>query len=84
MHHVYILLCGDGTLYCGYAKDIEQRLKLHLAGKGARYTRGRSPLTLVYSETFTEKGLALKREYQIKQLSKSAKLTLIRTRKLAD
>ena len=68
---VYILRCGDDTLYTGITDD------MHSEGKGAKYTRGRGPLTLVYSEEVTTKSEALKREHAIKKLSRAEKLDLI-------
>ena len=73
---VYILECGDGTLYTGITDDLERRLKAHAQGKGAKYTRGRGPLKLRYREELPDKGAALKREYAIKQLSKAEKKAL--------
>ena len=73
---VYILECGDGTLYTGITDDLERRLKAHNEGKGAKYTRGRGPLILRHREELPDKGTALKREYAIKQLSKPEKVTL--------
>lgn len=74
---VYILECGDGTLYTGITDDLERRLKAHAGGKGAKYTRGRGPLTLRYREELRDKGAALKRECAIKRLRKSEKMALI-------
>lgn len=74
---VYILRCGDGTLYCGSTNDIPHRLEAHRSGKGAKYTRGRGPLELVYSEKCDSYSAALKREYAIKQLSRTEKLDLV-------
>lgn len=74
---VYILQCGDGTLYTGIAVDVERRLSQHQNGTGAKYTKGRGPLTVVYREPCPDKGSALRREYAIKQLSRSEKLALI-------
>jgi len=74
---VYLLRCGDGTLYCGIALDVNARLETHRAGKGARYTRGRGPLDLVYVETCTTRSMALRRERAIKALGRGAKLDLI-------
>ena len=74
---VYILQCGDGTLYTGITDDLPHRLEMHRAGKGAKYTRGRSPLTLVYLENADSYSEALKREYRIKQLPRVEKLKLI-------
>lgn len=77
MHYVYILECSDSTLYAGYTVDLEKRLKVHNKGKGAKYTRVRLPVKIVYSEEFEDKSAALKREYQIKQLSRKKKEELI-------
>ena len=77
MWTVYILECGDGTLYTGITDDLERRLKAHSEGKGAKYTRGRGPLTLRYREETADKGTALKREYAIKRLSRPEKLAMI-------
>jgi len=74
---VYILECSDKTLYTGITNNLQKRLELHYAGKGARYTRGRSPQILVYSEKCASKSIALKREYAIKQLSRERKTALI-------
>ena len=74
---VYILRCADGTLYTGIAPDVEKRLALHNAGKGAKYTRGRGPVELVYQEQWEDRASASKREYAIKQLSRTEKLRLI-------
>ena len=73
---VYLLRCGDGTLYCGIALDVEGRLAQHREGKGAKYTRGRGPLELVYKEVCGTKGQALRRERQIKRLRRADKLRL--------
>ena len=75
--YVYMLRCGDGTLYTGIAADVQARLAQHRAGKGAKYTRGRTPLELVYTEECADKSTALKRELQIKALSREEKLRLI-------
>lgn len=77
---VYILRCGDGTLYTGITDDFEKRLATHCSGKGAKYTRGRLPLEPVYRQACGSKPEALKREYAIKQLSREKKLALIRER----
>ena len=74
---VYILECGDGTLYTGITDDLMRRLKAHREGRGAKYTRGRGPLTLRYREETADKGTALKREYAIKRLSRPEKLAMI-------
>jgi putative endonuclease len=75
---VYIVECADGTLYTGWTTDIERRLKAHNAGRGARYTRQRGPVRLVYVETHSDRSTAMKRERQIKHMSRAEKLKLIR------
>ena len=75
---VYILRCGDGTLYTGITSDIEKRFKAHSSGKGAKYTRGRGPLNLVYKEACVDHSAALKREAEIKKLSREEKEKLIK------
>lgn len=77
MYYVYILKCHDNTLYTGYTGNIQKRLKIHNNGKGAKYTRSRLPVELMYFEKYDSKNDALKREYQIKQLSRYQKLELI-------
>lgn len=74
---VYILKCGDGTLYTGWTNDFERRLKAHSEGKGAKYTRGRGPLTAVYLEYLPDKIAATRREAAIKKLTRPKKLALI-------
>lgn len=74
--YVYMLRCGDDTLYTGVTDDVERRLAAHRAGKGAKYTRGRGPLELVYREEQPDKSAALRREIQIKRLSRRDKLAL--------
>lgn len=76
MWYVYILECRDGTLYTGITDDIPRRLKAHEAGKGAKYTRGRGPLLLRYQETCEDHAQALRREFQIKALSRKEKFAL--------
>jgi putative endonuclease len=75
--YVYIVRCRDGTLYIGTARDIPQRLALHDAGKGAKYTRSRGPLVLVWQEGPMTVSRALRREYQLKQLTREKKDALI-------
>ena len=75
-HYVYLVQCADTTLYTGYAKDVRQRLAVHNAGKGAKYTRTRLPVTLLASWCFSSKAEALKTEYRIKQLTRQQKLAL--------
>lgn len=74
---LYILRCGDGTLYTGTTDDVERRLTAHRSGKGAKYTRGRGPLEVVYREECADRSAALKREYAVKQLPREEKLKLI-------
>ena len=78
MHYVYIVRCADGTLYTGWTTDLARRVRAHNAQKGAKYTRPRTPVMLVYFETWEEKGMALRREYALKQLPRSKKLELIK------
>ena len=75
--YLYILRCKDDTLYTGITTDVEKRLEAHRIGKGAKYTRGRAPLELVYRECCGSHSEALKREHQIKQLSRQEKEQLI-------
>ena len=74
---LYILRCGDGTLYTGITTDVEKRLEAHRTGKGAKYTRGRGPLELAYREECGDHSAALKRELEIKKLSREEKEKLI-------
>ena len=71
--YVYMLRCGDNTLYTGVTDDVERRLAAHRAGKGAKYTRGRGPLELVYVEEVSDKSAALKREIAVKKLTRGEK-----------
>ncbi len=75
--YLYILRCKDGTLYTGITTDVEKRLEAHRSGKGAKYTRGRSPLELVYREECGDHSQALKREIAIKALPREEKQRLI-------
>lgn len=75
--YTYILECGDGSLYTGWTNDLRKRVKTHNAGQGAKYTRSRLPVRLVYFETFEDKQAAQSREWQIKQLTRAQKLALI-------
>lgn len=74
---VYMLRCGDGTLYTGVTDDVSRRLAAHRSGKGAKYTRGRGPLELVYQEAVPDKSAALKREIALKRLTRQEKERLI-------
>ncbi|PLT32633.1 GIY-YIG nuclease family protein [Bacillus sp. V5-8f] len=76
-HFFYVLSCKDGSLYAGYTNNLEKRIHLHNEGKGAKYTRGRGPVELVYYETFSTKNEAMRAEYRFKQLDKKAKLNYI-------
>ncbi len=76
--YLYILRCGDGSLYTGITTDVERRLSVHRSGKGAKYTRGRGPLELVYREECGAHSAALKREWEIKHLSREQKLRLLK------
>ncbi len=75
--YVYILRCGDGTLYTGITDDVPRRLASHRAGRGAKYTRGRGPLELVWQEEVPDKSAALRREIAIKRLARKEKEKLI-------
>lgn len=77
MNYVYIVECSDGTFYTGWTNNLKRRVEQHSNGTGAKYTRGRGPVKLVYYEEFEEKRDAMKREYEIKRYSRSDKLKLI-------
>ncbi|HLR79528.1 MAG TPA: GIY-YIG nuclease family protein [Bacillota bacterium] len=77
-HTVYILKCKDDTLYTGYTNNLPNRLRMHEKGQGAKYTRGRGPFQVMFTQTFSTKRHALQKEYAIKQLSRQEKLQLIR------
>lgn len=76
---VYMLRCKDGSLYTGWTNDLKHRLAMHNSGRGAKYTRGRGPLKLVYSEELPDKEAALRRECAIKKLRREQKLALLQT-----
>jgi putative endonuclease len=76
--HVYIVRCADGTLYTGYARDLAKRLHVHNSGRGARYTSGRRPVMIAYSEEVESVSAALRREREIKGWTKRRKEELIR------
>lgn len=76
---VYMLRCKDGSLYTGWTNDLEHRLAMHSSGRGAKYTRGRGPLVLVYSEELPDKEAALRRECAIKKLRREQKLALLQS-----
>lgn len=77
LFYVYILKCKDNTLYTGYTVDLNRRIETHNKGLGAKYTRGRLPVKLVYEEICSSKGQAMKRERDIKRLSRREKMELI-------
>ena len=76
MNYVYILKCSDGSLYTGWTNDLEKRLAAHNSKKGAKYTKSRTPVSLFYREELPDKSSALKREAQIKKMSRRKKLRL--------
>jgi len=77
-HYVYVLECADGTYYTGYTTDVDRRVEEHNAGEGAKYTRGRTPVTVVHTEAFASQSAAMSREYRIKQLRRPDKDALVR------
>ena len=77
-NYVYILQCADGSYYTGWTNDLEKRLKSHNAGTGGKYTRSHRPVELAYYEEYPEKEEAMRREYQIKQLTRCEKDELVR------
>lgn len=77
MNYTYIVRCKDETLYCGWTNNLEKRIASHNQGTGAKYTRNRRPVELVYYEAFDTKEAAMRREYEIKQMSRNQKLALI-------
>lgn len=77
MNYTYIVRCKDETLYCGWTNNLEKRIASHNQGTGAKYTRNRRPVELVYYETFDTKEAAMRREYEIKQMSRNQKIALI-------
>ena len=79
--YVYIVRCADRTLYTGVAKDVRERVAAHNAGRGAKYTRTRLPVKVVYEEVVCDRGAALRREHAIKQLPRAAKLALTKQRR---
>ncbi|MBO4837759.1 MAG: GIY-YIG nuclease family protein [Lachnospiraceae bacterium] len=74
--YVYVLRCGDGSLYTGWTNDLDRRIRMHQDGHGAKYTRAHLPVELVYTEEFDTKEAAMAREYEIKQLTREQKLKL--------
>lgn len=78
MNYTYIVKCRDMTLYTGWTTDLDKRMEAHNSGNGAKYTRSRKPVKLVYFESFETKQEAMRREWEIKQLTRKEKLLLIR------
>ena len=76
MNYVYLLRCADDSLYCGWTVDLENRLKAHNSGSGAKYTRARLPVELLYYEEYESKSEAMSREWKIKQMSRKEKMKL--------
>ena len=74
---MYVLECSDGTFYTGYTNCLERRLRMHNEGKASKYTRGRTPVKIIYQETFETKEAAMKAEYCFKQLSRKQKESII-------
>lgn len=79
MNYTYLLRCADGTLYCGWTNHLEERVQVHNEGKGAKYTKSRRPVELVYYEVYQTKQEAMRREAAIKKLSRKEKLNLVQT-----
>lgn len=77
MNYTYILSCRDGSLYTGWTNNLEKRVQAHNSGEGAKYTKPRRPVVLAYYEEFQTKELAMKREYEIKHMTRREKLRLI-------
>lgn len=77
VYYTYMVVCRDGTLYTGYTDDLVQRMRKHNSGRGAKYTRSRLPVRLVYWEKYASKQQAMRREYAIKQWSRQQKLQLL-------
>ncbi len=84
MHYVYIVKCADGTYYTGYTNNLKRRIEQHNQGEGAKYTKGRRPVELVYSKEFDSKSEAMKREYKIKQLTRQKKIELVNAKQISN
>lgn len=82
MHYTYMLECKDGTYYIGYTNDLEKRIKAHNEGKGAKYTKGRGPVKLVYYEEYEDKNTAMRREWEMKQLTRTQKEMLSKSKSI--
>ena len=79
MNYTYLLQCADGSLYCGWTNHLQERVKAHNEGRGAKYTRGRRPVKLVYFEEFATRQEAMRMEYQIKKLTRQEKERLVKS-----
>ena len=79
MNYTYLLQCADASLYCGWTNHLQERVKAHNEGRGAKYTRGRRPVKLVYFEEFATRQEAMRREYQIKKLTRQEKERLVKS-----
>ena len=84
MNYVYMLRCADDTLFCGWTTDLEKRLAAHNSGHGAKYTRSRRPVVLVYSEEYENRHDALSREWHIKRMSREEKMRLMTATTIAE
>lgn len=83
-HYTYVLKCADGSLYTGYTNHLKKRIETHNSGKGAKYTRARRPVELLYYERYATKEEAMKREYAFKQLSRKEKMAVLKVFLEAD
>jgi len=83
-YYVYIILCIDGTFYTGYTKDVNERVKLHVNGRGARYTKMHPPKKVAYVEAFASRSEAMRREKEIKKLNHAQKKNLVSSQKNSD
>lgn len=81
-NYTYLLRCADGSLYCGWTNRLTARVAAHNAGQGAKYTKSRRPVKLIYFEEFPTRQEAMRREWEIKQLTRAQKLALVRSREL--
>lgn len=84
MNYTYILKCSDGSLYTGWTNNLTERIKAHNEGRGAKYTKGRGPVKLIYYETFTTKEEAMRREYTIKHMPRKEKNALIKDTHISE
>ena len=82
-NYMYLLECADGSLYCGWTNHLEERVRAHNEGRGAKYTKSRRPVTLVYYEEFATKQEAMQREWAVKQLDRKKKRELIDGQRIA-